>query len=139
MDFISQLEYLEAHLKRLTASAKGIAEKAASKRKEMENLTSLFGDWCKSEEEFGSETKFEYPNKTAAGMTKVLGASQEVIRKWAQILSFEPTIVESVVFAALAFLLQQVDAFKVRSFFCSVVLFVCSLFWIVFSARGAVS
>jgi hypothetical protein len=113
MDFISQLEYLEGHLRKLTVSAKAIADKAIAKRAEMDNLAALVGDWQKSEEEFGNSTKFEYPNKSGAGMIKVLGASKDVLSKWAQILSFEPTIVESVVYAALAYLLQQVDAFKV--------------------------
>ena len=94
MDFIGQLEYLEAHLKKLTVSAKAIAEKAIAKKTEMENLTNLIGDWHKSEEEFGNGTKFEYPNKTAAGMAKALSATEATFKKWAQILSFEPTIVE---------------------------------------------
>jgi hypothetical protein len=85
MDFISQLEYLEAHLKKLVVSAKSIADKAIAKRAEIETLGSLFTEWTKTEEEFGNNSKFEYPNKTSAGMTKVLTASQNVLAKWAQV------------------------------------------------------
>ncbi|GMH77840.1 hypothetical protein TrST_g12448 [Triparma strigata] len=112
MDFINQLEYLEGHLKKLVAATKTLSERAIAKRASMDVLATVFQEWGKTEMEFSNSSKFEYPNKTGQVMAKLLSTSHDKLKGWSKVLSFEPTIIESVVFAALSFLQQQVDAFK---------------------------
>jgi len=112
MDFITQLEYLEGHLKKLVTATKQLSLTASAKRQSMENLCTSFQDWGKTETEFGNASKFEYPNKSSGDMTKVLNSSASTLEGWGKVLSFEPTIIESVVYAGVTYLNQQVEAFK---------------------------
>ena len=112
MDFISQLEYLEGHLKKLVTATKNLSITAQAKRQSMGSLCNTFQEWGKTETEFGNASKFEYPNKSSGEMVKVLNNSATTLEGWGKVLSFEPTIIESVVYAGVTYLNQQVDAFK---------------------------
>ena len=112
MDFISQLEYLEGHLKKLVTATRNLSITAQAKRQSMESLCGTFQEWSKTETEFGNASKFEYPNKSSGIMARVLNSSATTLEGWGKVLSFEPTIIESVVYAGVTYLNQQVDAFK---------------------------
>jgi len=112
MDFITQLDYLEGHLKKLVAGSTRVAEVTAKRMKDLQSFNDDLGEWAKTEGEFGNSAKFEYPNKDSENMAKLMNGSADTLKGWVGIVSFEPAIIDNVVCAFLLFLQQQVEAFK---------------------------
>tara|TARA_B110000305_G_C19363072_1_gene600450 strand:- start:423 stop:1136 length:714 start_codon:yes stop_codon:yes gene_type:complete len=112
MDFITQLDYMEGHLKKMVNDANKFAATAQAKKNDLVAFNSNFAEWAKTETEFGNGAKFEYPNKDSEQMGKLMRGSTDALNGWASVSGVEPTIIDNVVCAFLAFQLQQVESFK---------------------------
>jgi len=112
LDVSQQLVPLERLLLALAAAASKISDKSAIYAAEMSEMKASFVAWKEHEEACGDTARVEYPNKDYATMNTVMTHTENMLTSWQEILSFQPSMNELLLYENVKYQYGQVLQMK---------------------------
>jgi hypothetical protein len=112
LDVSQQLVPLERLYLALAGAAKKISDKSAMYAAEMAEMKAGFVAWKGHEEACGDTARVEYPNKDFDAMNGVMTHTENMLGSWQEILSFEPSMNDLLLYENIKFQYMQVLQMK---------------------------
>lgn len=112
LDVSQQLLPLEKLFLALATAAKKISDKSAIYAAEMSEMKAGFVAWKGHEEACGDTARVEYPNKDFEAMNGVMTHTENMLGSWQEILSFQPSMNDLLLYENIKYQYMQVLQMK---------------------------
>lgn len=112
LDVAQQLLPLEKLFLALATAAKKISDKSAIYAAEMSEMKAGFVAWKGHEEACGDTARVEYPNKDFEAMNGVMTHTENMLGSWQEILSFQPSMNDLLLYENIKYQYMQVLQMK---------------------------